>query len=90
MNLEQIITAAVQQKIHELVSSQIERRDNLDGRYNVTRIELIVANEIERIAKEETVKHSDAIRHAVIESLSKEPVQFEIKTYANAILPKAP
>lgn len=89
MKLEEIISAAVTSEIDKIVTGFIGRTCKEPGNYDTTRLERMVAQEIETIAREEVKKHSDTIRSAVIASLERTPVQFKITTYAEANI-KAP
>lgn len=86
MNLEEIITAAVEKRVHEIVSGLILRNTNiysLEG----SPVDKIVSEKIQEIAQEEVKKHEETIRTAIREALEKVPTSFEVSAYTKINLP---
>lgn len=87
MDLAEIITAAVEKRVSELVDKAINGDPSYDQRE--TTIEQFLQKEVGQIAKEEVRKHSDAIRNAITSALSDNSLTtFEINAYTTIKLPK--
>lgn len=86
MNLEEIITAAVEKRITEIVSGLVFRNTSiycLEG----SPVDKIVSEKIQEIAQEEVKKHEEAIRTAIREALEKVPTSFEVSAYTKINFP---
>lgn len=85
MNLEEIITAAVEKRVTELVESAVYRyRQGADP----SSVEQTVALMVEAIASEEVQKHKERIHAAVAEALNSRTCGIELKAYATILLPE--
>jgi hypothetical protein len=85
MNLEEIITAAVEKRISELVSQMIEHRPEV---YSTTEPERVVQNVIGAIARDEVKKHEPAIRASIQKSLAELPSTISITAYTEIKMPR--
>lgn len=92
MNLEEIISAAVDTKIKQLMEDCINGQKQA-GYYSdesPTGIERIVLHIIDGIAKEEIKKHEDVLRAAVLKALNESPVSFEVSAHSRINFPPKP
>lgn len=83
MELSEIITAAVEKRVAELVENAINHREE----FRPTDIEQAISREVQRIAREEVPKHEVAIRTAIGNALAQLPTTFEISAYTKINLP---
>lgn len=91
MNLEEIITAAVEKRITELVDAAIQRNTDRyrhpDDDMPNTRIEQRLDDMIRVIAATELEKHSDRIRAAIITALEAPGFGIELSAYVKIKVP---
>lgn len=91
MTLEEIITAATEKRVKEIIDNALHFRDanysTFDGNGNPTSIEKIVADKIGEIAKSEVVKYEGVIKDAIVATLSSSPTTFKISAYTEINVP---
>jgi hypothetical protein len=87
MNLEEIISAAVEKRVAEIVSSAIERRPT-DDPFTPTDIEAAVQSMVQKIALEEVRKHDVEVRSAIQKVLTDLPTTLKISAYTEIKYPK--
>jgi hypothetical protein len=88
MELTEIITAATEKRVREIVTQAInERPDHYYDALEPTGVERVVARMVEKIAQEEVAKHESEIRAAIIASISGQPSEFEVSAHTRIKLP---
>lgn len=96
MNLEEIITAAVERRIADIVEEAVKRRDFSDTdkwdekQPSRTSLEGVVSRMVDEIAKEEVQKHHEMIRGAVLKTLAQEPGTIKVSAYTEIRIPRIP
>lgn len=90
MNLEEIITAAVEKRVSEMVEQAMSKQSNHWGDETPTGIERIVLQIIDGIAKEEIKKHEDILRASVVKALHDSPISFEVSAHSQIKFPPQP
>lgn len=93
MDLEEIITAAVEKRIADIVNEQVNRRqeyasDRLgETELRPTPLEQVVGRMIDRIAAVQVTRHQESIKAAIEAALAGAPVSFEISAYTKIKVP---